>query len=76
MNNGVDAPRQVLKRIGGEAYAESEIGEVASTSCVEAEKRTLFWVFSDKGLRRAMVLGVLLAVFQQWCGINVVFNYA
>ena len=27
-------------------------------------------------LRRALALGVVLAVFQQWCGINVVFNYA
>ncbi len=23
-----------------------------------------------------MVIGIVLAVFQQWCGINVVFNYA
>jgi len=23
-----------------------------------------------------MVMGIVLAIFQQWCGINVVFNYA
>ena len=23
-----------------------------------------------------LLLGVILAVFQQWCGINVIFNYA
>ena len=23
-----------------------------------------------------LILGVVLAVFQQWCGINVIFNYA
>ncbi len=28
------------------------------------------------GMRKALVLGVVLAVFQQWCGINVIFNYA
>ena len=25
---------------------------------------------------KAMTPGVVLAVFQQWCGINVIFNYA
>ena len=23
-----------------------------------------------------MIIGIVLAVFQQWCGINVIFNYA
>jgi SP family xylose:H+ symportor-like MFS transporter len=23
-----------------------------------------------------MITGIILAVFQQWCGINVIFNYA
>ena len=27
-------------------------------------------------MRRVLLLGVVLAVFQQWCGINVIFNYA
>jgi len=27
-------------------------------------------------MRKVIVLGVVLAVFQQWCGINVIFNYA
>jgi MFS family permease len=27
-------------------------------------------------MARVLVLGVVLAVFQQWCGINVIFNYA
>lgn len=29
-----------------------------------------------RGVFGALALGVFLAVFQQWCGINVVFNYA
>jgi MFS family permease len=29
-----------------------------------------------KKYRPMLLLGVILAVFQQWCGINVVFNYA
>ena len=27
-------------------------------------------------MAKVLVLGVTLAVFQQWCGINVIFNYA
>ena len=27
-------------------------------------------------LRRVLLLGVVLAVFQQWCGVNVIFNYS
>jgi MFS family permease len=27
-------------------------------------------------LGKVLVLGIVLAVFQQWCGINVIFNYA
>ena len=28
------------------------------------------------GIRKIILLGVFLAFFQQWCGINVIFNYA
>lgn len=27
-------------------------------------------------VRRVLLVGIVLAVFQQWCGINVIFNYA
>jgi MFS family permease len=27
-------------------------------------------------VRPVLILGIVLAVFQQWCGINVIFNYA
>ena len=29
-----------------------------------------------KGLRKVLILGVFIAVFQQWSGTNVIFNYA
>lgn len=28
------------------------------------------------GMRKVLVIGVVMAVLQQWCGINVIFNYA
>ena len=30
----------------------------------------------DARYRRVLVLGLVIAVFQQWCGTNVIFNYA
>ena len=30
----------------------------------------------EKRVRPVLVLGIVLAAFQQWCGINVIFNYA
>ena len=38
--------------------------------------RALRATCSSRSMRRVLVLGVVLAVFQQWCGINVIFNYA
>ena len=31
---------------------------------------------SGRSLRRVLRLGLVIAVFQQWCGTNVIFNYA
>ena len=28
------------------------------------------------GIRKVLLLGLVIAVFQQWCGTNVIFNYA
>lgn len=30
----------------------------------------------SRPFRRVLLLGVVIAVFQQWCGTNVIFNYA
>ncbi|MBQ0062550.1 MAG: sugar porter family MFS transporter [Prevotella sp.] len=38
-------------------------------------KATLLTLFSGK-YGRLLLLGLVIAVFQQWCGTNVIFNYA
>jgi MFS family permease len=30
----------------------------------------------SKNVRPILIVGIVLAVFQQWCGINIIFNYA
>jgi SP family arabinose:H+ symporter-like MFS transporter len=67
--------KRVLSRIGGEAYGTQSLGEIEATiaqGANRAELRTLL----DGRMLRVLLLGVALAGLQQWCGINVIFNYA
>ena len=66
---------EVLTRIGGNDYAGNERTNIESTlknTGAGVEFSTLF----EKKIRPIILIGIILAVFQQWCGINVVFNYA
>lgn len=67
--------RRVLKRIGGEHYAAQTLPGLIRAEGAESESggwRALL----DPGVRNVLLIGIVLAVFQQWCGINVIFNYA
>jgi MFS family permease len=66
----------VLAKIGGENYAAAALREIESTLASEENQRVRFGDLLEPKMARVLVLGVTLAVFQQWCGINVIFNYA
>ena len=34
------------------------------------------WLILQPSYRKVLLLGLVIAVFQQWCGTNVIFNYA
>ena len=38
--------------------------------------RKLSMLLSQSSFRKVLLLGLVIAVFQQWCGTNVIFNYA
>lgn len=67
---------KTLARIGGETYAQEEIRDVEVTLNNEKQHAVRLSDLLDPRLRKVLVLGIVLAVFQQWCGINVIFNYA
>jgi sugar porter (SP) family MFS transporter len=70
-----DRARRTLARIGGEAYAEKALADVLSTA--KAPERQGRWAeLLAPRMRNALMIGVFLAVLQQWSGINVIFNYA
>ena len=64
-----------LERIGGEAYAEQEMRAIAAANADAKEQAGLSTLFS-KPFHKVLLLGIVIAVFQQWCGTNVIFNYA
>ena len=64
---------RVLNKIGSKAYVDSTLGDI-ERSLQGAKKQSYAAVF-EKAVRPAVVIGITLAVFQQLCGINVVFNY-
>ena len=66
---------RVLERLGGRAYAQQVMDDFAFAS--EAQPQRSVWQeLSSPGMAKILLLGVVLAVLQQWCGINVIFNYA
>jgi SP family sugar porter-like MFS transporter len=66
---------QVLERLGGSEYASEVLKEFAESNRTEPGGSLLSEITSP-GMARVLILGIMLAVLQQWCGINVVFNYA
>jgi sugar porter (SP) family MFS transporter len=71
----VDSAQKVLVKVGGASYAQSEIASIRSSFDAENVKAG-FAELRSKKIKPILVLGIVLAVFQQWCGINVIFNYA
>ncbi len=73
-----DKALKIFERIGGKEYAAAETEDVLRTVADnnnrgnEGNFRRLF----SRQLAPIIILGIVLAVFQQWCGINVIFNYA
>jgi len=65
--------KAVLYKIGPESFVNSTFADIEK-SLSGSNKQSYKAVF-EKSVRPAVVIGVVLAVFQQLCGINVVFNY-
>jgi len=81
-----ESPRWLIK-VGRHADAEKVLYKIGSegfvTATQEAIEKSLkggtgkqsYRAVFEKAVRPAVLIGITLAVFQQFCGINVVFNY-
>ena len=65
----------VLKRVGSLTFARRTLAEIRATF-EGGDQPVPISELRRPVYRPVLVIGITLAVFQQWCGINVIFNYA
>jgi MFS transporter, SP family, xylose:H+ symportor len=66
----------VLTRIGGHSYALGEVANIKKTLQLDAGMEASWRELWLPGIRKIVLIGIALAVLQQWTGINILFNYA
>ena len=67
--------RAMLQRIGSAEYAGQTLREIEHTLLKDNHKVAWSTLLQPQ-IKPIVIIGMVLAVFQQWCGINVIFNYA
>ncbi|NDV93946.1 MFS transporter [Dysgonomonas sp. 521] len=70
-----DKSEKILTKIGGKEYAQSEVAALRASLSEVTEKVDFRLLFKGK-MPKILLIGIVIAAFQQWCGINVIFNYA
>ncbi|MCD7937897.1 MAG: sugar porter family MFS transporter [Tannerellaceae bacterium] len=75
MKGKIGEATSVLSRIGGAVYAKQEMS-LLQQNLSGGEGHGKMKVLLSKPFRKVLVIGLFIAVFQQWCGTNVIFNYA
>jgi MFS transporter, SP family, xylose:H+ symportor len=75
-NGGSERARRILVRIGGESYASAAVKEIEGTMAGDGIGRVRFRDLFESKVSKILLVGVALAVLQQWSGINSIFNYA
>jgi sugar porter (SP) family MFS transporter len=69
------AALRIFARIGGALYATEALAVIEDSHSITPSFST--WQhLKQRNVLRALLIGIALAVLQQWSGINVIFNYA
>jgi SP family xylose:H+ symportor-like MFS transporter len=71
--NKQERAHRVLIKIGGEDFASQTLSNIEKS--IKGEAKVKYREVFGKTVFPVVLIGIALAVFQQWCGINVVFNY-
>ncbi|TWO33439.1 sugar porter family MFS transporter [Seonamhaeicola sediminis] len=74
--NESETAKNVLAKIGGEAYAQEELNSIKLTLEESGQAKVNIADLKSAKIKPILVIGIVLAIFQQWCGINIIFNYA
>ncbi len=75
LKDKTDVAFGILSKIGGNDYARTELEAVQAANQKDGSQAGLKTLFS-KPYRKVLLIGVVIAFFQQRCGTNVIFNYA
>lgn len=75
MTGHTDKAKKIFENIGGGEYAYTEINSINAAK-TENVKGASFGTVLRAPFVSILILGIIIAVFQQWCGTNVIFNYA
>jgi len=67
---------KTLAKIGGVDYASKELTQIKDSFTTEDSGTTDLKILLNKKYMSILIIGIVLATFQQWCGINIIFNYA
>lgn len=71
--------RRVLGKMGSAPYAARTLADILASYAGGGHRRETAATLKGaefREIRPIVLIGLVLAVFQQWCGINVIFNYA
>lgn len=71
-----DRARRTLTRIGGAQYGDQAVAEIQRALGSEQQAGVVWRELFSPALLKVLMIGVVLAVLQQWSGINIIFNYA
>ena len=75
-NGRVEEAGRVLAKVGGPGFAAEALADIRATLDAGEIGRVRFRDLLEPNLAKVLVIGIVLAVYQQWCGINVIFYYA
>jgi len=67
---------KVLAKVGGAGFAGKAMAEIRGTLAEADVQKVRFRALLEPGMSKVLLIGIVLAVYQQWCGINVIFYYA
>ncbi len=73
----IESAKKTFLSVGGEAYSEEQLKLVEESEKNEKEKdKGGLAILFSRNYSLVLIIGIVVAVFQQWCGTNVIFNYA
>ncbi len=66
----------ILSKLVGKENADAEVASIKKTISKEETGKVHFSELFKSGVFKILLLGIFLAILQQWCGMNVIFYYA